>query len=410
MATIPQAKSGERQTIVVVGAGIGGLTAALALAAAGFRVVVAERSDRLSEAGAGIQISPNAGRVLAELGLDARIAAAAIEPEAIEIRSAASGSIVTAIPGAAFRQRYDFPYRVLHRSDLQTILAGAVASNSSITLELGATVPQFLPQADGLLVRIQKPGSIDVVPAAAVIAADGVWSTFREKIVGSARPSPTGRTAWRALLAADVARDLTSMDRVGLWLGRDAHLVHYPVAKGAAVNIVAIVTEAWDKHGWSAVGDRADLAQRFKAWPARARRLLAAPVAWQKFAIHRVDASGAWTEGRLALLGDAAHAMAPFLAQGAAMAIEDAAVLAGSLRGATDIPAALRTYETARKARVARVAEAANKAGAQYHYGGLLALARDTALRLAGERFTLERNDWIYRWQSSAADDTQPAQ
>ena len=192
------------------------------------------------------------------------------------------------------------------------------------------------------------------------------------------------------------------MDRVGLWLGRDAHLVHYPVARGAAVNIVAIVTEAWDKHGWSAVGDRADLAQRFKAWPARARRLLAAPVAWQKFAIHRVDASGAWTDGRLALLGDAAHAMAPFLAQGAAMAIEDAAVLANSLRGATDVPAALRTYETARKARVARVAEAANKAGAQYHYGGLLALARDTALRFAGERLTLDRNDWIYRWRAPA--------
>jgi salicylate hydroxylase len=171
------------------------------------------------------------------------------------------------------------------------------------------------------------------------------------------------------------------------------------VAKGAAVNIVAILTEAWDKHGWSAVGDRADIAQRFMEWPTRARRLLGAPVAWQKFAIHRVDANAAWTDGRLALLGDAAHAMAPFLAQGAAMAIEDAAVLAGSLRGTTDIPAALRVYENARKARVAHVAEAANKAGAQYHYGGLLALARDTALRFAGERLTLDRNDWIYRWR-----------
>jgi salicylate hydroxylase len=397
VAIPPQAK-GDRQTIVIVGGGIGGLTAALALSRTGFRAVVVERSDHLSEAGAGIQISPNAGRVLAALGLDARISAAALEPAAIEIRSAADGKPLTSIPGAAFTARYGFPYRVLHRADLQAALAGAADADPNVTLHLAATISQHLPQNDGLLVRIAKPSGIDVVPAAAVIAADGVWSTFREKIPLSARPVSTGRTAWRALVPTDVARNLVPMDRVVLWLGPDAHLVHYPVAKASAVNIVATVNEDWQKPGWSAPGDRAEINRRFREWPTRARHLIAAPVSWQKYAIARVPPEAVWADGRFALLGDAAHAMAPFLAQGACMAIEDAAVLAAKLAGATDIPGALSDYAIARKARVARVAAAAWQAGATYHWRGPLAWGRDAALRFSGEKLILDRNDWIYRW------------
>ena len=408
MATISQAKGGERQTIVVIGAGIGGLTAALALSAVGFRVIIAERSEHLSEAGAGIQLSPNAGRALAKLGLEKAIAANAIEPAAIEIRSGTSGDVITTVPISAFRQRYEFPYRVIHRADLQRILVEALRGDFDITLELGATVPQTMAQGDGLLVRIKMPTRIDVVPAVAIIAADGVWSSSREQIPGSARPTATGSTAWRAILAADEASALVAMDRTGLWLGRDAHLVHYPVARGAALNIVAIVREQWEKQGWSAVGDRADLAARFKDWPPQARRLLAAPITWQKFAITKIDPNAAWTHDRLALLGDAAHAMVPYLAQGATMAMEDAIVLADTLRGATDIPAALRAYEAARKERVARVSEAADQAGAQYHYGGMLAFARDASLKFAGERLVLERNDWIYRWKPPEANEPSP--
>jgi salicylate hydroxylase len=390
---------GERQTIVVAGAGIGGLTAALALANGGFRVVVAERSAQLSEAGAGIQLGPNAGRILAKLGLDAAIAERASEPVAIDIRSAGTGDLICSIPSAAFRERYQVPYRVIHRADLQAVLAEAVAAHTEIHLMLNANVPQVLAQDDGLYVRIRKPGGIDTVPAAALIAADGVWSTFREKIPGGAKAEPTGRTAWRAVVAADVARDIVETDRVCLWLGADAHLVHYPVARGAAINIVAIVRETWDKRGWSAVGERDDIARRFKPWPAKARKLLAAPIAWQKFAILSVDPSGPWCDGRVALLGDAAHAMTPFLAQGAAMAMEDALVLADCLTGATDIPAALLRYEAERKQRVARAATAALDAGRQYHLTGLRRLARDFALRHFGQRLILERNDWLYRWQ-----------
>jgi len=254
-----------------------------------------------------------------------------MEPAAIEIRSGASGRVLSKIPGHAFRERYGAPYRVIHRADLQTVLADAVAANPAIRVDLGATVPEFLLQDGRLLVRVQRGDGADIVPAEAIIGADGVWSSLREKIAGSARPEPTGRTAWRALIAADDCRGLVAMDRVGLWIGPDAHLVHYPVNRGAAVNIVAIVEETIDRRGWSASGDRADLARRFARWPNEARRLLAAPLAWQKFAMHTVNANAKWSDGRLALMGDAAHAMTPNMGQGAAMAIEDAWTLAEAI-------------------------------------------------------------------------------
>jgi salicylate hydroxylase len=393
----------ERQTIVIIGAGIGGLTAALAVAAADYRVIVVERSPELSAVGAGIQIAPNAGRILAALGLESALAAAAIEPVALDVRSGTSGKLLAALPAAAFRESYGFPYRVIHRADLQAALAERVQASRDIALELGATVPQFLVNVDTLLVRIQGQRGIDVVPAAAIIAADGVWSTFRDHVPGAAHPTGTGRTAWRATLPADIAADLVAMDRTGLWLGRDAHLVHYPVSRGAAVNIVAIVRENFERKGWSAVGARADIAAHFRDWPKAALKLLAAPVSWQKFGLMTVDPLGAWTSGRLALLGDAAHAMLPFLAQGAAAAIEDAAILGRALTDAADIPAALQRYAAARRPRVALMAEASREAGRQYHQAGVMAFARDTALRLAGTKLILDRNDWIYRWQPGDA-------
>lgn len=397
---------GERQTILIAGAGIGGLTAALALARTGYGVVIVERAAELSEAGAGIQIAPNAGRVLAALGLEPHVAAKAIETAAIEVRNGTSGKVVKSVAGSAFRKRYGFPYRVIHRADLQAILLDAVRRDAAIRLELDATVAEQHVKGDGLLVRIRKRGGTEVVPAVAVIGADGVWSATRETIAGSASPVPTGRTAWRAVVAADVARDLVATDRVGLWLGPDAHLVHYPVAQGAAVNIVAIVEENWDRRGWSAVGERSEIIHRFAGWAAAMRNLIAAPIAWQKYALLTVDAHGVWTEGRAALLGDAAHAMVPFLAQGAAMAMEDAAVLAGCLRGAIDVPAALRAYEIARRKRVLRVAAASADTGQRYHERGVMAFARDAALMLVGERLVLGRNDWIYRWRPPESDDT----
>jgi 2-polyprenyl-6-methoxyphenol hydroxylase-like FAD-dependent oxidoreductase len=391
---------GERQTIVIAGGGIAGLTAALAIAAAGYHVIICERADKLSEIGAGIQISPNAGRVLAGLGLDKAMTRAAIEPRSLDISSGETGNLITSIPAAAFRDRYGFPYRLIHRADLQSILAKAVDLTPQIELILGANILGVLPRSDGLLVRIHTAARRDeVVPAAALIAADGVRSSLRETIDGSRAAKPTGRTAWRAIVAADVAGDLVATDRTGLWLGTNAHLVHYPVAQGAAVNLVAIVEEDWDKPGWSAPGDPEQLGWHFVDWGTGVRALLDAPVAWQKFALLVVEPGGAWVQDRLAVIGDAAHAMEPYLAQGAAMAIEDAAVLAALLYGATDIPAALRAYEATRKPRVTQVWNAARQTGERYHYAGTMASLRDVALRVLGTRLLLGQYGWIYGWQ-----------
>ncbi len=394
------AGDGERRTIVVAGAGIGGLTAALALAAAGYRIVIVERADQLSVVGAGIQIAPNAGRILAGLGLEDAFAAAAIEPEALEIRSAASGRVLTRLPAALFRERYGFPYRVIHRADLQRVLVEAVAASPKITLMLGATIAAALPRDDGVAVRIDGPGCADELTAAAVIGADGVRSTLRAEVRGDSAPVPTGRTARRALVPAEAVAGLLSMKRTGLWLGPDAHIVHYPVQGGTAVSIVVLMAERWDEPGWNVPGERGELLARFANASAGVKNLLSAAESWQKFALMTVDGSRSWCKGRLALLGDAAHAMMPFLAQGAAMAIEDAAVLADCLDGASDIPAALGAYEAARKPRVIRVAEASRRTGTDYHWQGPMAFARDAALTLAGTRLILDRADWIYRWRA----------
>jgi salicylate hydroxylase len=390
---------GERPVIVIVGAGIAGLTAALAIAGAGFDSVVVEKSAELLEIGAGIQLSPNAGRVLASLGLDDAVAAAATVPEAIVVRDGRTGGTLTRLTTAAFARRYGFPYRVIHRADLQSVLADAVRHRPGIRLVLGAEIDDVLPRDDGLYVRIRTADGSEIIAAAGLVGADGVWSQVRPRIPGTLDAKPTGRTAWRTVIPADIAPADAAMDRVGLWLGPGAHVVVYPVARGAALNVVAIVEEPFDRHGWATHADPIWIAERLNAWCAEVRALANAPTPWQKFALHTVDPTGPWIDRRIALVGDAAHAMVPFLAQGGAMAIEDAAVLARALAAhPADPVAAFATYEAARKPRVSRVWKAALRTGGHYHQTGFMAAARDLVLRTAGERFLLARNDWIYRW------------
>jgi salicylate hydroxylase len=394
---------GERRDIVIAGAGIGGLTAALALAARGFRVIICERADKLSEIGAGIQLSPNVGRILASLGLDKAIAAAATEPTAIDIRSGPSGRLLTSIPLEAVRRRYGFPWRVIARAELQAVLVAAAATNSMIELRLGTNVVDLAAGADDLLLGTETRTGRAIQPAAALIAADGVLSQLRDRIPGAKAARPIGRTAWRATIPTRALESIIPAMRSGLWLGTDAHLVHYPIAGGRTINIIAIVAEDWKGVGWSEPGDAYRLAESFAGWSATVRAIIGAPAEWRKWAILAVDSEGAWVNDRMALLGDAAHAMPPFIAQGAAMAIEDAAVLAACFAATPDDAAsALRAYETARRPRVARVSDAAFKAGEHYHHGQPLAALRNAALRLAGWRLVLGKNDWIYEWKLEA--------
>lgn len=395
------------RTIVIAGAGIGGLTAALALAARGFRIVVLEKTERLEEVGAGLQLSPNASRVLVELGLTERLKLRAVTPEAVSIMSARAGGELLRMPlGEAASARAGAPYWVVHRADLQSALAGAVAEHPDIDLKLGATFEDVAPHPKGLTV-VHRSGTIrrsDL--ASALIGADGIWSTVRQHLFPEVQPRFSGLIAWRGTLdATQLPKDYTAR-RVQLWMGPNAHLVAYPIAGGRQINVVAVLPGTWNRPGWSTPGDPVEVMDAFAAprWPPPARMMLAAVDSWRKWALFGLPDGCPWSKGPVALAGDAVHAMLPFAAQGAGMAIEDAAVLARHLsleaaESTAGITAALKQYGGARQARVRRVQRTARQQGRIYHLSGPLATARDLAIRALGPERMLARQDWIYGWR-----------
>ena len=395
------------RNIVVAGAGIGGLTAALALAARGFRVSVFEQSARLEEAGAGIQLSPNATRVLRDLGVADLLKPSAVVPEALVVRSGASGRRIVRMPlGAAAEKRYGAPYWMVHRGDLHAALVKAAEASPDIAITLGGKIEDYAIHRYGLTVQVRRETDFAEEHGIALIGADGLWSALRARVGNRDAPRFRQRTAWRSLIpAADVPPPFRE-PVVQLWLGRNAHLVHYPVRGGSMINVVAIARDFREQPGWSGAGSQRDLIARFSrwTWSRHARSLLEFSGAWQTFSLYDMPPLRRWGEGPVTLLGDAAHPMLPFLAQGAAMAIEDAAVLARCLAQAPDtIPAALRAYEEARAARTARVQQASQRNGAIYHKAGAEAFIRNIGMRVFGGRRLIGRYDWIYDWRGGEA-------
>lgn len=399
------------RTILIAGAGIGGLTAALALASRGFRITVLEKAERLEQAGAGLQLSPNASRILIALGVAPHLVPCVIVPDAVHIMSARTGQEIGRIPlGAQAGERYGAPYWIVHRADLQSALLARINAIPDIELRLGASVEGVANNADGVTVTRRVGDSLQQETALALIGADGVWSTVRQQLFPKMQARFTGRIAWRGTVdAGRLPRDFNRPDfnRLGvqLWLGPNAHLVAYPVSGGERFNVVAISTGSWNAPGWDAAADASEIAQQFglRRWPPAARSLVGAVDSWRRWALFAVDSGEPWANKSVALLGDAAHAMLPFVAQGAGMAIEDAAVLADSLAGITtpdDVPPALVSYSTQRQARVARMQHTARRTGQIYHLRGPLAFARDTVIRLLDGERLLSRQDWIYDWRA----------
>jgi salicylate hydroxylase len=396
------------RTIFVAGAGIGGLTVSLALAARGFHVVILEKAERLEEVGAGLQLSPNASRVLVDLGLQPRLAARAVIPDAISVMSARSGGEIARLPlGEAATLRAGAPYWVMHRADLQAALQAHVNDNPDIELRLGCQFEDAVPHAKGLTVVQRSDTARRQELALALVGADGIWSTVRHHLFPQARPQFSGLIAWRGTLeATQLPREYASR-RVQLWMGPNAHLVAYPISGGRQINVVAVVPGTWNRPGWSVPADGNELRNLFASptWPTAARMMIGAVDGWRKFALFTVPYGGEWTEGTIALLGDAAHAMLPFAAQGAGMAIEDAAVLAKCLgetqnEGGPTIAAAMQRYARGRRPRVARVQRTARWNGMIYHLTGPMAYARDRAIKAMGASRMLARQDWIYDWRA----------
>jgi salicylate hydroxylase len=390
---------------IIAGAGIGGLSTAIALLQAGFRVAVYERANTIEEFGAGLQLTPNATRVLSRLGVLERVLRVASRPNAILVLRGSDSIELMRMPLDAAERRWGAPYLIIHRVDLRRELIGAVRGQPNVELSLGTSVLDFANNGGRVSVGLKSGLTQARDDADLLIGADGLRSQIRDRLGFGAQDQAefTGRVAYRAIVNSDDADPQLTRNNIILRLGKEAHLVQYPLRGGSITNLVATIGSATptrdanhaDREEDEGPG-RSSLENAFSGWSREARLLTRAPTRWRAWPLYHRSPISSFSLGRVALVGDAAHPMVPFLAQGAAQAIEDAGALGRILAQVQDIPAALSMYSRDRVARAGRVQREALKLGRIYHLGGPWAFARDTTMRLLGTRGLIERYDWLY--------------
>jgi salicylate hydroxylase len=417
----------DPRPFLIAGGGIGGLSAAVALAERGIAVRVLEAEQEFSESGAGSQLGPNGSRILRSWGREPAVGQSAAQPGSILIRDGLSGRTLASVPlGEAVRSRYGAPYYATERRLLHRALLEKASQHAAIEISSGFRLASFRHLQNGIAVI---SGDGVEVAGWALIGADGVHSTVRMLLFGRSA-SFSGRNAWRATLAEGHAA-AESGAAVNLWLGRNAHLVHYRCGPQGPLNAVAITGGApascleHDPQKWipvlrqrsclnkelephsDAIGmekalaggevDDRPLNAAFADWAAEPRRILSNFEGWTLWPLHDLPLLNRWSEGPVTLLGDAAHALMPFLGAGAVMAIEDAAALAAEVARAPEDPqSAFQAYEKRRIPRIRRVVRSSARMGRIYHMGGPLRLARNLALAAYPANRLLSRNDWLY--------------
>jgi salicylate hydroxylase len=389
--------------IAIIGGGIGGLAAALALERCGAQPIVCEQSPALSEIGAGLNLTPNAVKALRALGVEHAVNAIAAGSEFLNIRSWKSGRYISRMRRGDFKQRFDAPNLSVHRADLLAVLAGALkrtdlrVDKCAVAVETrnGAAAARF---ADG-----------SEIEADLVVGADGIHSVVRRCLFGADAPRFTGCICWRGMAETGaVPRDIAVTDGA-LWMGPHGHVVHYPVRRGELLNIVAhFDSDGWTEESWTRECDVSELMTTYAGWNAALTRLYPCSPRWYKWALYDRDPLPRWSAGRATLLGDSAHAMLPYLGQGAAMALEDACVLATAIaREGGDLDAALLSYERIRVPRATAAVLGSRARAKENHLASPWArLKRDFKFALrerfgggAGKRDTTAfQVGWLYEY------------
>lgn len=398
------------ENVVIAGGGIGGLAAALALARAGVRVHVLEQTPTLGEVGAGLQLGPNAVRVLTDWGLGGALHACAAFPEDLWVRDAHGGQALGRLRlGSVIRARYGQPYATLHRADLHGLLLHAVRQQRGVQVHLGVRLADYEVTSTAVQVQAENGNGY---AGAALLGADGLWSRVRNRLLGEQPVRLSGHLAYRGLLPADRVPAALRGSGVTVWLGPQLHVVHYPVKRGELYNLVAVVhgtlgqghggPPGSDPRSWSHAARWSDLQRALGPVCDELLAMLVVVDDWLLWALNDrppLRSADEHARGRVALLGDAAHPLRPYLAQGAAMALEDAWTLGRLAQASPGLqcghwPELLIRYAHTRWARNARVQQRSARNGTIFHASGLLRLGRNLAMATLGE--SLLDNPWLY--------------
>src|SRR6516225_5851173 len=383
----------RQKQVLIAGGGIGGLAAAIALGRRGIKSVVLERSSFTEDTGTGIQLGPNATRILKELGVLDAIRPASFRPDAMWLYDGPSGRQLQSLPlGKQAEKYYGAPYLTIHRADLHGGLHAIAQKLKPIKIKANFDVASIQTEGNALVAR-SADGS--EATGSCLIGADGLWSTVRKLLFPYDQLRFAGATAWRTLLDRNNLPPPFDAPVIGLWFGPRAHVVHYPVRDGRGLNLVAITEGGTEGQGWNRPADAATLLSRLSPFATDLRSLLERATAWQRWSLYRLAPLRSYNAGRVVVIGDAAHPVLPYLAQGAALAIEDAVSLAQSLEASSDdLAEAFQLYEKPRRARIARVQDLSRRYGWIYHVRGPIRLARNFVL---GRRHDVLRDfDWLY--------------
>jgi salicylate hydroxylase len=396
--------------IVIAGAGIAGLTAALAFSARGFPVRLFEQAKQLQPAGSGLQLSPNATRILRRLGVLDRLLPNAVRPEAVVLKDAKSLRELARVPlGQAAEQRWGAPYLVAHRADLQAALTEEVAGRPDIELVTGARVTGIAADPRSVTATVEIDGETRPVAGGLLVGADGVWSSVRAELAGRdaafTKSRFSGRLAWRATVAVDSAAwrafaEIGAAGCVTTFLHSGFHMVAYPVSKGRTVNLAAFTKGERIAEGWSGHADPSILSNAMQGTAATLVKLAALAGPWTAFPMHTVRQQRWMVPQGIALIGDAAHAMTPFAAQGAAMGIEDASMLANLIADFSgDTERALAAWENLRQPRVEKVLKRGALNRTAWHAWGPVAVARNLVLATRPPEKLASDLVWLYGWE-----------